>query len=188
MSSPSLFMRVHTPALVAALALTAGAPSVPAQSLADVARKEEARRQSIKEPAKTWTNKDLGSGGDVVVPPTPPPDAATSSSATAAEPTEPKSKEPVKDQAYWAGRMKGLRTQLDRDETLLGALESRINALNTDFVSRDDPAQRSQIDINRKKALAEQASLKQQVDTDKKAIADLEEEARRANVPAGWLR
>jgi hypothetical protein len=180
-------MRVHTPALLAALALTAGASSGFAQSLADVARKEEARRQAIKEPAKTWTNKDLGAGGDVVVPPTPAPDASSSSSTTS-ESTDPKSKEPVRDQAYWSGKMKGLRANLDRDETLLAALESRINALNTDFVNRDDPAQRSQVEINRKKALAEQASLKQQVDADKKAISDLEEEARRANAPAGWLR
>jgi hypothetical protein len=188
MSSPSLFMRVHTPALLAAVALTAGASSGSAQTLADVARKEEARRQTIKEPAKTWTNKDLGSGADVVLPPAPPPAASSSTSTTTTEPAESKGKEPVKDQAYWAGRMKALRTQLDRDETLLGALESRINALNTDFVNRDDPAQRSQIDVNRKKALAEQASLKQQVEADKKAIADLEDEARRANAPAGWLR
>jgi hypothetical protein len=181
-------MRVHTPALLAALALTAGASSGFAQTLADVARKEEARRQSIKEPSKAWTNKDLGSGGDVVVPPTPVPSPGASASTTGSEPTEPKSKDPMRDQAYWSGKMKGLRANLDRDETLLAALESRINALNTDFVNRDDPAQRSQVEINRKKALAEQASLKQQVDADKKAISDLEEEARRANAPAGWLR
>jgi hypothetical protein len=30
--------------------------------------------------------------------------------------------------------------------------------------------------------------LKQAIESDKKAIADLEEEARRAGVPAGWLR
>jgi hypothetical protein len=30
--------------------------------------------------------------------------------------------------------------------------------------------------------------LKKQIDATKKAIADLEEEARRANVPPGWLR
>jgi hypothetical protein len=120
--------------------------------------------------------------------PAPAPASTTpAASASDADPA-PKSKEPAKDQAYWSNRMKGLQTQLDRDQTLLAALESRVNALNTDFVSRDDPAQRGVIESNRKKALAEQASMKQQVDADKKAIADLEEEARRAGAPPGWLR
>src|SRR5207253_1319703 len=48
--------------------------------------------------------------------------------------------EPVKDQAYWSGRVKALQEQLSRDETYADALQSRINALTTDFVNRDDPA------------------------------------------------
>ena len=184
-------MRLHTVALVTALALASSASWSFAQSLADVARKEEQRRQTIKQPSKTYTNKDLGSGSDVVLPaPVAPPSASattaasTSDSDTAAQ----KSKEPVRDQAYWSGRMKALQIQLDRNQTFLAALETRINSLNTDFVNRDDPAQRGVIESNRKKALAELASMKQQVDADKKAIADLEEEARRAGAPAGWLR
>jgi hypothetical protein len=183
-------MRLHTTALLTALLLGAGASWGSAQSLADVARKEEERRQTIKAPSKTYTNKDLVGSGSDVVPPLPAPAPASTTPAASASDADPapKSKEPAKDQAYWSNRMKGLQTQLDRDQTLLAALESRVNALNTDFVSRDDPAQRGVIESNRKKALAEQASMKQQVDADKKAIADLEEEARRAGAPPGWLR
>jgi hypothetical protein len=36
--------------------------------------------------------------------------------------------------------------------------------------------------------LDELARLKKAIDSDKKAVADLEEEARRAGVPPGWLR
>jgi hypothetical protein len=176
-------------ALLTMLTLAAGASWGSAQSLADVARKEEARRQAIKEPSKTYTNKDLGGSGDIAVLPAPAPAPTTPSASTATtEPDTSKPKEPARDQAYWAGRIKALRTQLDRDQTLLSALETRVNSLNTDFVNRDDPAQRGVIESNRKKTLAELGSLKQQVEADKKAIADLEEEARRANVPPGWLR
>jgi hypothetical protein len=183
-------MRLHTAALVTALALVSGASWSFAQSLADVARKEEERRQTIKQPSKTYTNKDLGSGTDVVLPPpVPSPPSATAGASTGDSDTAAqKSKEPVRDQAYWANRMKSLRAQLDRDQTLLTALETSVNSLTTDFVNRDDPAQRGVIEGNRKKALGELASMKQQVDADKKAIADLEEEARRANAPPGWLR
>jgi hypothetical protein len=184
-------MRLHTAAFVSALTLASSASWSDAQTLADVARKEEQRRQTIKEPSKTYTNKDLGSGSDVILPPpvVPPPASTTSTASTSdADAAAEKSKEPARDQAYWASRMKTLQTQLDRNQTFLAALETRVNSLNTDFVNRDDPAQRGVIESNRQKALAELASLKQQVDADKKAIADLEEEARRANVPPGWLR
>ena len=38
---------------------------VGAQSLADVARAEEARRKALKAPVKVYTNEDLGKGGEV---------------------------------------------------------------------------------------------------------------------------
>jgi hypothetical protein len=97
-------------------------------------------------------------------------------------------KEKVKDQAYWSKRMKDLQTQLERDETFAEALQTRINALTADFSARDDPAQRAVIGANRQKALAELERLKKAILADKTAIADLQEEARRASVPPGWLR
>lgn len=178
-------------AVLAAL-LLAGALPLRAQSLADVARKEEERRQKVKEPAKVYTNKDLAS-----VPATPaasPAPASTTASPSASEPAKDDKakasdqKEPAKDQAYWAGRLKQLQTALDRDQTYADALQSRINGLTTDFINRDDPAQRTLIGRDRQKAVAELNRLKKQIVDDKKAIDDLEEEARRAGVPPGWLR
>ena len=67
-------------------------------------------------------------------------------------------------------------------------MQSRINALTADFTARDDPAQRAAIAGDRQKALDELARLKKAIVDGKKAIADLEEEARRASVPPGWLR
>ncbi len=68
------------------------------------------------------------------------------------------------------------------------ALQSKINALWTDFTARDDPAQRAQLELERKRAIAEQERVKGEIEAQKKAIADLEEEARRAGIPPGWLR
>lgn len=93
-----------------------------------------------------------------------------------------------KSEQYWADRISHLREQLERNETYLSALQSRVNALTTDFVNRDDPAQRTQISGERQRALAELQRLEQQIRVDRKAIPELEEEARRAGVPAGWLR
>lgn len=70
----------------------------------------------------------------------------------------------------------------------LEALQSRVNALATDFVNRDDPFQRAQIGQERQNALAEMDRVKADVERLKKDIETLEEEARKAGVPPGWLR
>ena len=113
---------------------------------------------------------------------------ATKDAKDAKDEKDAKANEPGKDKAYWAGRLKGLQETLDRDQTYADALQSRINALTTDFVNRADPAQRSVIERDRQRSLAELAKLKEQTQKDKKALADLDEEARRAGVPPGWLR
>jgi hypothetical protein len=68
------------------------------------------------------------------------------------------------------------------------AFQSRVNALTTDFVNRDDPYQRAQIAVDRQKALAELERVKTEIVRLKQQIADIEEEARQAGVPPGWLR
>ncbi|HWW82820.1 MAG TPA: hypothetical protein VNZ26_04410 [Vicinamibacterales bacterium] len=91
-------------------------------------------------------------------------------------------------QQAWASRKKTLQDQLDRDQVFSDALQSRINALLTDFTNHDDPVQRAAIERDRQKALSELGQLTKKLQEDKKAVADLEEEARRAGVPPGWLR
>ena len=177
----------------------AAAPVVSAQSLADVAKKEEERRKEIKQPTKVITNKDLAPAPAGSTP-APADGAAAPAAASGAaakdakgakdskDEKDAKANEPAKDKAYWAGRVKGLQDTLDRDQTYADALQSRINALTTDFVNRADPAQRAVIERDRQRSLAELAKLKEQIQKDKKALADLDEEARRAGVPPGWLR
>ena len=80
------------------------------------------------------------------------------------------------------------REELRRNEMFAEALQTRINALTEDFVSRDDPAQRAEIGEDATEALAELERVKQEVEHGKKQIADIEEEARKAGVPPGWLR
>jgi hypothetical protein len=84
--------------------------------------------------------------------------------------------------------MKALQDQVDQSSTYVDAIQTRINALSTDFVNRDDPAQRAVIERDRQKAIAELARLKQAILDGKKAITTLEDDARRAGVPPGWLR
>jgi len=179
-----------------ALGLAVAVNSVPlrAQSLAELAKKEEERRKSVPEPAKIYTNKDLTAvpgGTPAASLPAPAPDAGATPAAGSAPKDGDASSKPagqVKDQAYWSQRLKTLQEKLDREQTYIEAIQSRVNALSTDFVNRDDPIQRAGIERDRQKAMAEMDRLKKSVEETKRSIADLEEEARRAGVPPGWLR
>ena len=173
--------------LILALACAASAA---AQSLADVARREEARRKQVKKPSRVLTNKDLRPSE---APPTPPPAAASPQApapegAAPAEPEVSDDEKRQKDEQTWRQRMADARQALERSQMYLDALQSKINALWADFTARDDPAQRGRIQTERQKALAEYDRVKAEIVADKKAVDDLEEEARRAGVPAGWLR
>lgn len=195
---------------LACAVLLATAMPVAAQSLADVARAEEARRKAVKGQAKVYTNDTLrgADGGAAPPPPTPasaPSPATPSAPATAGTPapggvsqpgTSPGSKPAAppaaagtaKDEKYWRDRLAGARDALSRSQTFADALQSQINALYTEFVNMDDPLRRSAIEQKRLAAIAEQDRVKADIVKQTKAIADIEDEARRANVPAGWLR
>ena len=84
--------------------------------------------------------------------------------------------------------MKSLRDGKARAESFAEALQSRINALSNDFVNRDDPAQRNVIAGDRQKALDELSRVQKEISEFTKSIDDLQTEARRAGVPAGWVR
>ena len=177
--------------LAAAVLFVAGwAASASAQSLADVARKEEARRKHVAKPARVLTNKDL-KPSEFPIPP-----AGSDQTAPAGDAAKPDAQKPAdeteeqlaRDEQTWRDRMAKARADLEHSEMYLDALQSKINALWADFTSRDDPAQRAAIETDRKKALAEFDRVKQEVQDRKKAIDDLEEEARKAGVPPGWLR
>src|SRR5581483_3370302 len=183
-------MRITGLPIVAIVAGLAYATPLAAQSLADVAKKEEERRKEIKAPSKVLTNKDLG---DAPAPTSSTPSAASAPSDTPAADASRTPKDAdkpsgaaadkdkdaatVKDQKYWSAKMKSLQDALSRDQVHADAMQTQVNSLTTDFVNRDDPAQRAQIEQRRQGAVAELARLKEQIKKDQKSIDDLQEEA-----------
>jgi hypothetical protein len=167
-----------------------------AQSLGEVARATNASRKTQPKKGKVYTNDTVRQD---FTPSTPAPPPGTSADAVpgapyattpadaAPEPQAP-ADGPKKDEAYWKQRMAGARELLERSQAFAAALESQINGLTVDFLQRDDPVQRSTIESNRKKAIAEHERVTREVDSHRKAIAAVEDEARKAGVPAGWLR
>ena len=168
-------------------------------SLAEIARREAARRKALAasrqrpvvvttSDVKKWeppqetpkteaANPDQDAKGD-----------AKSVEKAAAPDAQPQATDATKGEEYWHGRVAAAREELRRNESFAEALQSRINALSAEFAAKDDPYQRAQIADDRQKALAELDRLTQDIDKNKKAISQIEEDARRAGVPAGWIR
>ena len=184
---------------VAVFLVCAGAAS--AQSLADVARQEEARRKTITTSGKVYTNDALrpapASTGAIPAPPpapsvpaaeprAPSADAPDADTPTLIDPAEPDGA--PRTEADWRTRVTDAREALARAQIFADALQSRINVLAADFVNRDDPAQRDVVAAERQKALAELDRVKQEIQEQEEAIIAIQEEARRAGVPAGWVR
>jgi hypothetical protein len=178
------------PSAIGAVLLVSAALPLAAQStapLGELAKKEQDRRKTVKAPGKVYSNKDL---------PAPPEPAAPSGTgalppATTAETKQDAPKPPPKDEkdeAWWHDRVVQARESQRRNEAFAEALQSRINALSTDVVNRDDPYQRARLAEDRQKAVAELSRVTAEIEQAKKELAAIDEEARQAGVPPGWLR
>ena len=178
-------------------ALTATVLRAQTPSLGDVAKKEAERRKAQQPAAKVYTNKDLPASAQKPATPAPsdtqgtivdPVAAATEQKPEGAKEEKPEEKKEEKDEAWWKARITQAREELRRNEIFSDALQTRINSLSRDYVNRDNPAQRAKIGQDRADALNEMARVKADIDRGKKQIEEIEEEARKLNVPPGWLR
>lgn len=194
-----IHMRSTGPRFVTALAALAavliGASATLAQqtpTLGELALKEQERRRALKAAGKVLTKQDLPKTAAAPAPAAAPPAAAAKTATAEQKPVakpEPAAKpEDERDEAWWRQRMTQVRDELRRNDMFAEALQTRINVLTNDFASRDDPYQRARIADDRQKAMAELDRVRSDLELQKKKIGEIEEEARRAGVPPGWLR
>lgn len=80
----------------------------------------------------------------------------------------------AKDETWWKDQMRVLVVQLEADQRLLAAAERQMDSTT--------------LRLTYDQATAEYNKLIAAVASDRAAITRLEEDARRANVPPGWLR
>jgi hypothetical protein len=161
----------------------------PPADLADVAQHEALRRQLVPRSSHALTNDDVAATPRRPLP-TPPAGAADASTAvpTPAAPDSAKKDTETHDESWWRARITAARETLDRDQVLAQSLQSRINGLDAEASARDDPAQRQTLYLQRDRTLKELEAMKDQIVKDVRTLAEVEEDARRQNVPAGWLR
>jgi len=160
-------------------------------SFADAAQREALRRQLTPKTTRQLTNLNLPPSALIPIPdatPTPAPGTGTSADASSATAPGAKPDDAKHDEQWWRDRVASARKTLDDDQNLAIALQNRISSLTTDFVNRDDPAQRARISDERRKATEQLDRMQKQIADDKKAIDALQDDARKLGVPPGWLR
>ena len=182
-------------AALAALILPAVSATAQSPTLGEVARKEAERRKAQPPAGKVYTNKDLPPSAQKPTTPAAAPETAQPVDPVAAaiaeqkpEEAQPKPAGEQKDEAWWKGRMNQAREELRRNEMFGEALQSRINALTREYTNPLSAPRRRVVGEQRVEAVNELSRVAQEIERGKKQIADIEEEARQAGVPPGWLR
>ena len=182
-------MTRHMTARLLLAGLLAALPSgVYGQSLADVAAAAEAaRRKAAAGPVKTYTNDDLSGTSSTGAAP-----AAVAPAKSADAPAKKdEAKAPVdekKTEKYWKDRASSLESSLARNKILLDALQSQVNGLNAEYLSKDDPGQRALLEKKIQTASSEMQRVQQEIEKQKQSQGELQDEARKAGVPSGWIR
>lgn len=184
-------MRTSTIAWGLLLALTT-AGTAWSQSLAEVARKEEARRKALKAGGKVYTNDDLRKVPVTTPDPARPAEVPAEPGAAADKSKEAEAKpaEPSIDQGedFWRKQISEARAARARSDSYLEALQSRLVQLTSDFYNQQDPALRSALWTQRTRVADDIQQLQKTMTDQDAAIAKIEEDARKANIPPGWIR
>ena len=171
--------------------------AAPSRSLSDVSQRESVRRKMTTKSSLVLTNIGQPLEIPLVGATTQPQaaqatDATTATTAGASDATtgaKPEAKpEAKKDEAYWKTRMTEARQAVDRNQAEADKLQSRINVLQRDVVNEDNPMKQSQYRQELQLAMKQLDQTKQQIETGRRAVEAVQEEARRASVPAGWVR
>lgn len=183
------FRRGALALLLAGLALAP--PALVAAPLSDdlaaLARKEKARRAALTKPAKVYTETDRGEGAPAK-PSSPDPAASATPARTVAVPESTAGLE-----ASWRTRAQRVREALAAAEKALAQMEKEFVTFRSDLTQVS--AAEAQDPLRLQKRDQKIAEMNKQIEAQKaavsearKAIVNFEDEARRAGVPAGWLR
>jgi len=177
--------------LILTLGIFTAAIAAQGPSLADIARQERARQNSVKSTA-TFTNETLGTAAAEPEPP-PPADKPVDAAAKPAAPTAPAADlsgtGSVRDETWWRSAFKTARDDVKRTEDRQKVLELDLKQLNMDFLTRSDLFNKEGVLgplLNAKNVELGKAEM--EAERARQKVLQLEDELRRSGAPAGWAR
>jgi len=174
------------------LLLAATAASSPAQSLSDAAQKEKERRQKVREQSggesRVVTGEALKSnGGKLANDPkaaSPSPKAGSPSLLSSPPRAIDESASRSNEESQWRSRARAAEARVERAQKAYDTLRD-MYLVNGEYYA-DKDGRPLVTSVEQLQRLTEQARA--ELDAAKKALDDLQESARRQNVPPGWLR
>jgi hypothetical protein len=161
-------------------------PAPQEDSLAAAARRTREQKKDIPKPAKVFDNDNIPTQGGVST-------VGSSSSAPSGESNAatpaPGAAPAASGEKFWRDKFDTLRHKLDQDQADLDVMQRELGVLNMQDYS--DPMKTMQqgltrSDINDKTAAIE--TKKKQIEADKQAITDAEDDLRKAGGDPGWAR
>lgn len=164
---------------------TSQATAAKTGSLADAARKaREAEKNAPKAPV-VFTNDNIPTSSTGVSVVGQAPSASSDQSVSSSAPAGADNN----DEATWRKRFADARHKIDEDSAELSVLQREIGELNVQYYP--DPTQALMQSVTREDLIKKQAAIdakQKQLDADKQALSDLEDELRKAGGDPGWAR
>jgi parvulin-like peptidyl-prolyl isomerase len=190
-------------AAIAALALIPAAPArqassaangasasstTPADPLAAAARRAKEEKKRDSKPAKVFTNDNMPAVGGVSTVGSAPADADASSGNKSAS-SGATTAAPAQGEAYWRGKFDKLNKKLEQDQSELDVMQRELGQLSLQNYSDPNKAMQqgySHSDIDKK--TAEISAKQKEIDADKQAISDAQDDLRKSGGDPGWAR
>jgi hypothetical protein len=179
------------------LAILLGATGVArAQSLGDVAKREEDKKKKAGKPPaaapKVYTDEDLkkareaDSAAVTVLPENG--NLQRSSSTSSGDSSE--QSDATKNERYWRKQAAERREAVEEADKNVRDLQARLTALRNDLTPTNlmDPGRLQTQDRDIRQAEGELEAARRDAATARQRVADLEDEARRAGALPGWVR
>ncbi|MFZ0334150.1 MAG: hypothetical protein WAN10_09345 [Candidatus Acidiferrales bacterium] len=164
---------------------TSQATAAKTESLADAARKaREAEKNAPKAPV-VFTNDNIPTSSTGVSVVGQAPSASSDQSASSSAPAGADNNE----EANWRKRFADARHKIDQDSAELSVLQREMGELNVQYYP--DPTQALMQSVTREDLTKKQAAIdakQKQLDADKQALSDLEDELRKAGGDPAWAR
>jgi hypothetical protein len=158
-------------------------------SIAAAARKAREQKKELPHPTvKVFTNDDLPTGGGISTVG----EEKGGDSASAAK--DEGAAGGANDEKTWRDRFAKLRHKLDQDQAELDLLQREVGVAEVQYYGGDptkamnDQMSGQPFGAAYQKKVADIDAKKKQVETDKQAIADAEEELRKSGGDPGWAR
>ncbi len=190
MFSRKLLLATTVLALTATAVITRAQDAAPStsDSVADAARKARAQKKDAVKPVKVFTDDNVGDiKGQISVVGSQPASPADDASGKKNDTKSANTSEGKKDEAYWRGRFAAARRALADDTREVDILQREFNLKQEQFYQDPTAAlkqQYSREDLDKTQSQID--AKKQDVEKDKQAISDLEDELHRSGGEPGW--